>query len=437
MRFVPSDSRSAGTKPEPKGRWSRLPFVFFAVITLLGGCDPSTPQVPAAPVVVEHAKPASSDTEKFLEHHWARPLAPQGALPAHLAAENISLDPSSCATCHAAQFEGWRDSLHSRAMGPGILGQLANMEADARDEHQQCIRCHAPLAEQADSLADALANGSDLAANTSNGATPLFRHGMSCAACHVRGWQWYGPPRRDGSQPSPGDPLPHGAWQASPAFEDSRFCAACHQFEPDQFALAGKLLENTYEEWKASRYAREGKTCQSCHMPDRRHLWRGIHDPETARSGVTITATPPQYSGGAVSASLTVRNSGTGHMFPTYVTPSVVIEGVQEDAAGKPLQATRMQYIIGRQVKLDLSEEIADTRLAPDQEVTFQYRQPRDPQAKTLRLRVRVLPDEFYSNFYRAMLKIGAGDGEAMLRKALENSLASAYILYEEHKPLQ
>ena len=436
MSLVPSESCSAGTRPEPKGRPASFPFMFFAAITLLAGCDQSTPQVQPAPVVAAQTTPVS-DTEKFLERHWARPLAPQGKIPAHLKADETSLDPASCGGCHVAQFEGWRDSLHSRAMGPGILGQLANMEADARDEHQQCIRCHAPLAEQADSLSDVLAAGSDLAAKVSNGTAPLFRHGLGCAACHVRGWQWYGPPRRDGSQPSLGDPLPHGAWQASPAFEDSRFCAACHQFTPDQFALNGKLIENTYEEWKASRYAREGKTCQSCHMPDRSHLWRGIHDPEMTRSGITIRSVPPEKLNGAVSATLTVRNSGTGHMFPTYVTPSVIVEGIQEDAAGKPLPDTLAQYVIGRQVKLDLSEEIADTRLAPDREAAFRYNQPRDPKAKTLALRVRVRPDEFYSNFYRAMLKNGAGEGEVMIRKALADSLASAYILHEERWPLR
>ena len=163
MSLVPSESCSAGTRPEPKGRPASFPFMFFAAITLLAGCDQSTPQVQPAPVVAAQTTPVS-DTEKFLERHWARPLAPQGKIPAHLKADETSLDPASCGGCHVAQFEGWRDSLHSRAMGPGILGQLANMEADARDEHQQCIRCHAPLAEQADSLSNALAAGSDLAA---------------------------------------------------------------------------------------------------------------------------------------------------------------------------------------------------------------------------------------------------------------------------------
>ena len=76
----------------------------------------------------------------------------------------------------------------------------------------------------------------------------------------------------------------------TPACLSSEFCQSCHQFAPDGLALNGKLLENTYAEWKASRFAREGVQCQDCHMPDRRHLWRGIHDPAMVRSGLTIVA---------------------------------------------------------------------------------------------------------------------------------------------------
>jgi len=64
---------------------------------------------------------------------------------------------------------------------------------------------------------------------------------------------------------------------------------------PDGFALNGKLLQSTYDEWKASRFARQGVQCQDCHMPDRRHRWRGIHDADMVRSGLTITADGVEY----------------------------------------------------------------------------------------------------------------------------------------------
>ena len=277
--------------------------------------------------------PDAAQAERFLDEHWARPLAPQGNPPAAVTAQGITLAPESCGTCHAQQFADWRSSQHSRAMGPGLMGQLVAMPAHAKDEHQNCIRCHAPLAEQADSLVAALEKNQARkpgAANL-NPVQPLHEHGLVCAACHVRAYEWHGPPRRDGSVAS-GDvgALPHGGWKANSAFESSQFCAACHQFKDDEFSLNGKLLENTYREWQGSRYALQGKACQSCHMPDRRHLWRGIHDPAMVKQGVDIQAGAPAVADGQVIARLSVTNSGVGHYFPTYVTPKVVLRGYQE-----------------------------------------------------------------------------------------------------------
>ena len=372
----------------------------------------------------------SDGVAEFLNKHWRRPLAAQGTAPPHFAPQEAALDPASCGACHAPQFQDWGGTRHARAMGPGVLGQLVNMDAQAREEHQACIRCHAPLAEQADSLVTAI-----LRPNTRKGSG-LHEQGLVCAACHVRGHQRFGPSRLDGSVPKPEDKLPHDGWVASAAFADSRFCATCHQFAADDFALNGKLLENTYEEWKASRYAGEGKHCQSCHMPDRRHLWRGIHDLEMVRGGVTIDALPPRVEAGTVRAALTLRNTGTGHHFPTYVTPKVVVEIFQEDQAGRAVAGTRREHVIGREVALDLSREIADTRLAASAEAALDYAAPRHRRASNLVYRVRVEPDAFYTELYRSLIAGGAGKGEAMMRQALADSLAARFTLFEERRPL-
>ena len=320
--------------------------------------------------------------------------------------------------------------------GPGIMGQLVEMSPDATEDHQDCIRCHAPLKEQADSLVAALVRGRDRDSRSANGPL-LHEQGLVCAACHVRGYQRYGPPRKDGSAPDAATRLPHDGWISNTAFDDSRFCAVCHQFKKDEYALNGKLLENTYEEWKASRYAREGRTCQSCHMPDRRHLWRGIHDPEMVRAGVTINATEAKLATGSVSARLIIKNTGTGHYFPTYVTPKVVVEAYQENSRREMLEGTRREYIIGRQVELDLSKELADTRIAPDEQAVFDYRAPLKAEAVALVFRLRVEPDAFYTDFYRSLLGGNqAGKGERLIKRALENSLASHFTFYTGRQKL-
>lgn len=398
-------------------------FLPALVLVTFAGCSEQAPSAGSKVL-------APDGVVKFLENHWRQPLASQGARPSHFEPPEAELDPASCGTCHVQQFQDWGGTRHAKAMGPGVLGQLMNMEALARDEHQACIRCHAPLAEQANSLITAI---STLPARKGGG---LHEQGLVCAACHVRGHQRFGPARRDGSAPKAGDKLPHGGWVANSAFADSRFCAACHQFGVDDFALNGKLLENTYAEWKASRYSTEGKHCQSCHMPDRRHLWRGIHDPDMVRSGITVRTVMPLYEADTVRAKLTLRNTGTGHHFPTYVTPKVVIEIFQEDKSRRVIASTRREHVIARTVALDLSREIADTRLAAGAEAALDYAVKRDSSAASLVYRIRVEPDAFYTELYRSLIADGAGKGEAMIRQALADSLAARFTLFEERKPL-
>ena len=365
--------------------------------------------------------------QQELQQYWQTPLPTQGKPPIHLPTLETSLEPKSCATCHTTQFQDWSKSLHSHAMGPGVIGQLVDMPAIATKQHQACIRCHAPLQEQAVSLVTSLLENSTK-------KNDLHEQGLICAACHMRKYQWYGPPHRNG-QPSETTKFPHNGWQSSSIFQSAEFCSACHQFKPEEYALNGKLLENTYEEWKASRYSKEGQTCQTCHMPDRRHLWRGIHDPDMVKQGIEIKNIDFNQLNNAVTAKLSIKNTGTGHYFPTYVTPRVIIEGYQEDKNGKALLATKQQYIISRKVTMNLSKELADTRLAPDEQVVFNYNAKHHPEAVSFVLNVQVEPDHFYTKFYQITLK-SAKKGKELLQKALEQSQQSTFSIYFHRQSL-
>ena len=379
--------------------------------------------------------PSPADHESFLDRHWQRPLAPQGSAPAAFSPQEASLDPAACGQCHPQQFTDWQTTLHSKAMGLGLVGQLQEMDADAVEEHQACLRCHAPLAEQAADLQQSLSGASDTPSARPDGAA--FTHGLSCAGCHVREHRRLGPPRRDGSATVAGDTLPHGGWQVAPAFEDSRFCAACHQFESDGYSLNGKLLENTYEEWRASRYGRDNQTCQSCHMPDRRHLWRGIHDPEMVRSGLTIEFSQPATDTRHVRAELTITSHGIGHAFPTYITPQVIVDIGQAGPDGAFLPQTVERHLIARDVSLDLSEERSDTRILPGEIRRYPYDQPIASGAASLVARIRVEPDAFYAEFYRATLRdAGYPKGRTAIREALRQAERSGYVLYESRRNL-
>jgi hypothetical protein len=371
------------------------------------------------------ARPESVET--FVARHWRMPLAPQGPPPARYTPVEASLAPEACGTCHPAQLADWRTSTHASAMGPGVTGQLVELLAREPRTALACQQCHAPLAEQAPVIAGTLAPNPAFDA-------VLRTRGIPCAACHVRGHARFGPPRRDGSLVSaaPRETLPHGGVTRTPAYLASEFCRGCHQFGSDGYALNGKPLENTYAEWKASRFAAAGVHCQNCHMPERRHLWRGIHDADMVRSGLTITLVEDERAAGALGARLVVENSGVGHRFPTYVTPLVILRAELIDATGRTVPGSRVERRIGREVTLDLEREISDTRLAPGARAELTYARALEVGAVGARFSVLVYPDAFYTAFFEALLEQGAGRGEADVRRALDDSRRSAFVVFEK-----
>ncbi len=366
----------------------------------------------------------------FLTRHWRRPIEPQGPAPATFSPLERSLAPESCGTCHPAQLADWTTALHSRSMGPGIAGQLVEMRRTDPDGTRSCLSCHAPLAEQSEQVAGA----GGIASNPDFDAA-LQRRGLTCAGCHVRRHQRFGPPPREGapSRQIPRSSLPHNGATWSGAYLRSEFCSSCHQFQSTDLRLNGKLLENTYSEWKASPAARQGVQCQGCHMPGRRHLWRGIHDPDMVKSGVEISLTTdrPRYRpGDEVRATLTLRSVKVGHYFPTYVTPRIVVRGELLDSASRPVSCTARGAVIGRDVPLDLSREIADTRVPPGSRFAFEYRHRLARPALSLRITVTVLPDHFYTRFLESLLAWGAGSGTAQIQEALEATRRSAFVIF-------
>lgn len=327
-----------------------------------------------------NSKAASID--EFLQQHWQRPLALQGLPPEQFSELEASLEPQSCGQCHQQQYRDWQQSLHSKTMGAGISWQLPLMN---QSEANTCLECHAPLAEQ-----KALVAIRQQWPNAPQSAPPAYigenldQSGLVCAACHVRQHQRFGPPART-SDITPA----HSGFTESEAFSDSRFCSSCHQFPEDGGRTAGKLRENTYQEWLASPYAEQGVQCQSCHMPDRRHQWQGIHSADMVKKAVSSNL---QIENNTIKASLS--NTGAGHLFPTYLIPKVHLQLVEITATKEQLLTEK---IIGWQVSDDLQEEIFDTRLAPFETVHIEFDLSQlSSQHFTIELRLLVDPDQHY-----------------------------------------
>ena len=362
-----------------------------------------------------------ADADSMPSDHWRMPLALQGEPPAHWSDVERSLAPESCAECHEDQFDEWQSSHHARAFSPGLVGQLLTFDPQ---QTAKCMQCHAPLAEQRQAFEVAREKG----AGHLPAAQGLAKAGLTCAACHVRGHRRFGPPQRDTGTTGQSDPdAPHGGAYRAEWFEISEFCSVCHQF-PQSYAINGKPLENTYVEWQASPQAAQGINCQSCHMPDRKHLWRGIHDPEMVAAGLT-----PRFFVDAEGVRFELTNSGVGHAFPTYVTPKAVMHAVALDAAGTPEQERGVSHTIQRVVGFSGGRwvEHSDTRLFPSETASLELSWQ---DSDKIRIWLEIHPDDYYDHqVYDQLLGTLPAESEAARLITLADSRARAgwYRLFE------
>jgi hypothetical protein len=339
--------------------------------------------------------------------HWALPVPAQGPPPEAWSGLERSLHPGACGTCHPRQYYDWKDSLHARAYSFGFEGDMLYMG------NSSCVVCHAPLTEQI--------------------SEPALRvTGVNCAGCHVRSHARHGPPLAAVDLLEPERSGAHGGVRRDDYFQDSAFCMRCHQLLPHESLLRGEgSLMNTFEEWKTSPAAAEGRTCQSCHMPDRRHLWRGIHDPATMRQNLTL----------AVEGRRILVTSSAGHFAPTYTVPLILVSAWLEDVGGREIEATRRAWPIQRKVRITAAgagdHEIHDTRLAPGETRAFDY----DVSAAggvSLVVSVDVEPDAAYVELYRQRLSDPQLTDEMrrLFGLALERPLAPPFNVTVVRSPL-
>lgn len=388
------------------------------------GCGSATDQpAPAAATV----PPLSRDDvlSGFLGKHWPPlPLPLQGPPPPEFTPVEASLDPQTCGACHPQQYADWRTSLHAAAYSPGLSGQLVEGALAHPAEVRNCLSCHTPLGEQQPYAA---------ALRPEPAFDPGLREqGIVCASCHVRAHRRYGPPRRGVPLPE-GAVLPHGGFEARTEFQQGSFCAPCHQFFDDA-GVAGKPLENTWAEWAASRHAREGRTCQSCHMPDRRHLWRGIHDPDMVRAAVAVELADVRGAGRSAWAELRITNRDVGHRFPTYTTPRVFAALWQADAQGREIEGIRVEAVIARQIDFSTSpwQESFDTRVAPDETLVVPYQVVPASPAVQLVGRVTVDPDHHYRGVFASLLgELESEEARDRIAQAARDVAESAFLLAE------
>lgn len=358
-----------------------------------------------------------ADQSRATEDYWDTPILFQNPSPPA---------PEECGTCHMDKYTDWSRSRHAQAFSPGLLGQIIDYaEADAAS----CLNCHAPMADQQEPLFQTELE--TLAANMERHQPVLLaQHGVFCAACHLRDGVLNAPH----AYPAQTGPRVHDRVRINPLLSDSRFCSACHQLDT-ALSVNGKPLQDTYREWLDSPYPERGQTCQSCHMPDQTHLFRGIHDPDMVRQGLKITTRSTDEA-----AVLIVQSTGIGHRFPTYIVPLVRLSGLLLSSDGSPMPNGYHEKVLQRRMTNDNGHwiEHSDTRLEPGAAVTLSIPwQAGGRCGSAIQFRIIVEPEWFYHEKVYPVVLEELEDGLArdLIKQARSIAETSSFVLFETILP--
>jgi nitrate/TMAO reductase-like tetraheme cytochrome c subunit len=166
---------------------------------------------------------------------------------------------AQCGSCHSQQFQEWSGSFHAQSLTtegflrsfPQYLESLGS-EAQANPRGPMaCLSCHAPLLKDAD--VELIRQVSDFVRTKQTSSLKGFEVG--CVACHLNNSGVYSGPIADPKE------NPFHVSSFSPSYGDSSFCGACHTWQ-----RATVPCSDVHTDWKQSKAAEQGQTCQSCHM---------------------------------------------------------------------------------------------------------------------------------------------------------------------------
>lgn len=262
-------------------------------------------------------------------------------------AEPIRFQSSkSCAKCHLDIYSFWKESLHGGALQDNIFQSAFMLAMKQKGDAARgiCLDCHSPTT---------------LVTNDRMLELPISSESITCDYCHrisrvdldgpnkvslTSGTQKYGP------LASANPPDSHPTVQ-SDLFQDSKFCASCHQWSNSQ----GIAILDTYQEWLKGPYPAKGIHCQNCHMPVvegkitenskaagkiNSHNLAGGHSITQVASAAKVQVASLTRVPSGLRAVVEITNVGSGHMVPTGMpTRALVLEVSLVDAKGKAVDS--------------------------------------------------------------------------------------------------
>jgi hypothetical protein len=297
-----------------------------------------------------------------------------------------------CGECHEAIHAVWQESMHSRAFRNGVFqaAYRAAREEYSDERSRLCLNCHAPTTRKTRDY---------------EARNPITSQGVTCDFCHsIRKVEFDGAAKHvelDVGRTKYG-PLKHAQSPAhnvvdSELHRRSELCATCHEFRNEH----GVPILETYSEWKAGPYAKEGKQCQDCHMPlvsgrvvvpglvDTQrdgvnlHNISGSHDIERVRKAVTMKILGAAWVGeDTVAVRVSVANVGSGHRFPTGLPLHRAVLEVRLRDRGRLVawRTVEFEKVLANRWRTPIKQEagmfldarsiLSDTRLKPKEDRT-------------------------------------------------------------------
>ena len=274
----------------------------------------------------------------------ATPAMGQGVLvqPGSASADHFR-SAASC-SCHDTLTEQWGQSMHVRAlMDPAFQAKVTQAEQEAGPAVAAfCKRCHSPIGNMLRDP-DGYAN-----VTAAEGVTCMFCHqAVADTGAHANVSQLIVADltrRAQLKNPDAPHPAAFSAYQ-----QTSEMCGGCHNVN---LQANGLHLSTTYSEWAASPYAKNGTTCQDCHMSGtpgvpgptsgkaapfglpRRDIYgmtfiganvgQGPAEASTvmlkSAAAIRISAPAIMLPGSVTSVTVTITNKGAGHDLPTGLT---------------------------------------------------------------------------------------------------------------------
>lgn len=301
----------------------------------------------------------------------------------------------SCSQCHPDHFEEWSVSPHAYAMLSPVFNSMHTFITKRTEgtNGDFCIRCHTPVGmEREEDIYGSVLTRS-----------PAVREGVTCITCHRVSKDFgttsgrisieagpltssiYGPGGNQILQEALDNPelglitdenergkLVHEEAIKSPVIAKSGQCGMCH----DVNSPSGIRLESAFTEFKHSPAAKEGTSCQDCHMgvkagavvPHDERFTEDGRDLNYAFEPAARIRNSPRDPGEGMA---TEPRKRTNHMFigPDY---SIVHPGIY------PHSLAASEFTYGTRFRATLSEQSKDL-------VAYLKSLPKEPSEEALK----------------------------------------------------